>query len=1239
MRFLNKIIFINSGSVKYAEIEMDGNVHFIGTQGVGKSTLLRAILFFYNADKTKLGIPREKKRFDEYYFQYQNSYIIYEVVKDNTPYCVLAYKQNGRVAYRFFDSKYKRELFIDNQGRAFESWEQIRKVFGREIYYTKMISSYDEFRKIVYGDNKGLKPEFRKYAILESKQFQNIPRTIQNVLLNTKLEAQFIKETIIKSLNEEEIKIDLSNYSKSHLRDFENELNDIKIWFKENRKGQIAIKKQAASVIDNYRILNFLRHDKKELARRLAMRINFVLNQKPIISSKLKEELSILSDLNMQLEKLKELHKKRELDLATEIKTIKRDIAKATQKQKDYQKQDITSIIQRVSDKKNLENEKNSLGEEKGLLTSKFAELTQKFESLLAQIRNQEIEFVNQKETEKNSFNNQYSEQKEKLHSKLRELIQQIEKDNNESVELARNKVRSLDDEAIQIKLEKEGLKHKVFFKEEIEFINNEITGVEKLKNDSKNKVSESKKEIELLKKEWGFEEKEIQRQYTSDNILITNQRTEFVEEIQKVKDKIEKQKDSLYGWLNDNYPNWENTIGKVIDEEFVLFNNNLQPKIIEKGSTSLFGLDVNLNAIPKKVKTIADYNAEIKASEEKIENCNKKLLSLMETRDNELKRLKLRLQKKINPLKDAISNADYQFSQAENRLKKIKIDLAEMRQKAIAEKENGLKGLENQLNDNANRKSIAEKDLGKIKDSIKRQIKLKENEYKRKIKDLKNDLDTNLDTIKGAISTKRKETEKRILEIKQQQKSEMFAKGADTKRLEELDKRLEDIVEELNFIEQNQTLVIEYQKDKRELFDNLSEWKDKQTSLEHKQEVILEKQYAEKEKVQSKHSKQDIRVSSIKERINTFDQDLSLFAEFKKSEVFTGLSHVFDDINEESDKEEFASKIIEQLNKNHYDFISRFNELQKSITAFVGNFSEDNIFSFKTKFITDTDFLNFAAELKEFVEEDKISQYEKRVNERFADIIHLIGKETNELISKEAEIEKIIKKINEDFGTKNFVGAIRSMEMRTQNSSNKIMKLLLEIKTFNDENNLSMGGANLFSSSDRNSKNQKAVDLLKQLVKELKYYKSEALTLSETFDLQFRIIENDNDSGWVEKLSHVGSEGTDILVKTMINILLLNVFKENASKKFKDFKLHCMMDEVGRLHPNNVKGILKFANDRNILLINGSPTSYNATDYRYTYMLSSTQNGTSSNKHVTKVSRLVKATKKTLTNEATVNS
>ena len=76
MRYLNKIVFINSAAIRYSEVQLDGNIHLIGTQGVGKSTILRAILFFYNADTQRLGIPVYKalreaivRRFGEEFYR------------------------------------------------------------------------------------------------------------------------------------------------------------------------------------------------------------------------------------------------------------------------------------------------------------------------------------------------------------------------------------------------------------------------------------------------------------------------------------------------------------------------------------------------------------------------------------------------------------------------------------------------------------------------------------------------------------------------------------------------------------------------------------------------------------------------------------------------------------------------------------------------------------------------------------------------------------------------------------------------------------------------------------------------------------------------------------------------------------------------------------------------------------------------------------------------------------------
>ena len=139
MRFLNKIIFINSANIPYAEISVDGNVHFTGThtgtQGVGKSTVLRALLFFYNADKQHLGIQQGQKSFDEFYFRQSNSYILYEVIRDNGAYTILVGRYQGRASWRFIDAPYQREWLIDDDKQVLSDWVKIRVTINMRVMH------------------------------------------------------------------------------------------------------------------------------------------------------------------------------------------------------------------------------------------------------------------------------------------------------------------------------------------------------------------------------------------------------------------------------------------------------------------------------------------------------------------------------------------------------------------------------------------------------------------------------------------------------------------------------------------------------------------------------------------------------------------------------------------------------------------------------------------------------------------------------------------------------------------------------------------------------------------------------------------------------------------------------------------------------------------------------------------------------------------------------------------------
>ena len=426
-----------------------------------------------------------------------------------------------------------------------------------------------------------------------------------------------------------------------------------------------------------------------------------------------------------------------------------------------------------------------------------------------------------------------------------------------------------------------------------------------------------------------------------------------------------------------------------------------------------------------------------------------------------------------------------------------------------------------------------------------------------------------------------------------------------------------------MDYIEKNTSITERYKYDKEQLFDKEDEFKNSKEANEKKLSTELAKHNQQKEKLIEVLGAINGVIGNINLKIAEYKEDLATFDSFSKlDEIFKPIETFVINYKEESHSNIRCTQLVTELNQNYYATTNRARELEESINRFTGNFSENNAFSFRTKFPERTDYFEFADMLNEFIEENKISEYKTRFNARFAKIIRTIGKETGDLISKEGEISQVIRDINNDFVAKRFLQSIKNMELRTVPSENKIFQILLEIKAFNEANEADLGERNLFSTDGQANKNEKAISFLKLLIKEMAAYKATEITLSDSFELQFRIVENENDLGWVEKLKDVGSHGTDILVKAMVNIMLLNVFKERAAKKHKDdFRLHCMMDEIGQLHSTNIKGILKFANDRNILLINCAPTSYNATDYRYTYLLSK------DSKNVTTVKRLVKKT------------
>lgn len=1222
MKYLNKVVFINSAdkSIKFSEVNLDGNVHFIGTQGVGKSTLLRAILFFYNADKQKLGIPREKKTFDEYYFPFQNSYIIYEVKAENELFCVLAFKSQGRVAFRFFDSAFDKNFFIDNEGRAFESWDKTREAFGKNIGYTRIIHSYEEYRNILYGNNKGISSEFRKYALIESKQYQNIPRTISNVFLNANLSAEFVKGTIIKSLNEEEIKIDLTTYSQTHLKDFETNLNDIKKWTDRNRNGENQVEKQADNVSTYYSALKYLEKKKAELASQLGWALNNVKEQQPKVADQLAIEEQKRNKVRTKLSELDSVFDKNKVKIERQIGEFSGKLNDIKKKREEYAALKIETIIERVSNKIPLDLEKKNLNSEKEILTSKFLEIQQRYNALLKQLENQLKEFENNKQTEKNNAQSGFLSFKEVLTKQYDLLYDEIRKQHKEELQVANVLVKEKDKTITSNKIKRSEVKNKRFYEKEINSCSVDISNLNTAISKADNTIQQATEKNKNIQKEWLLEETGIKENTKRKIEKQTELITKLNSTISVIDAKIENSKDSLYGWLNDQVPDWDKTIGKVIDEDNVLYKSGLNPKKISNGDLSFFGISIDTNEIDKKVKTVADLQKEKDDFKNQIIATKQIIADLNSKSNEELEKLRKRFQPKIKEQKEIIDTNKYQSDQNKIKLEEIRVRLTDWKTKATTEQKAELEIIDNAIAKLSEEKTNAEEQVQKVEGSIVKLIEVKKKEKEGKIKTEQLKLNETIGKIDLLIQVEKTSISEKEAKIKVKQKKELDNKGADIKRIEEIDLRLSIIDPELIFIDNNRDKVAVYNNDKRELIDKEDEFKGKKNLLDKQLETELAKHKQQREKFIQDIGFHNVEIESIEKTLAGFETDLTAFDTFTKTDVYQTVEAFIAKYTDENKTEFTCSRIIGDLNATDNTIIKRYIELQEAINKFTGNFQENNLFSFKIKFSERTDYFEFAEMLKEFIDEYKLSEYKTRVEERFAHIIRRIGIETGDLISKEGEISQVIREINNDFVSRKFVQAIKSMELRTKESSNSIFRLLVEVKKFNDENPHNIGKADLFNSTEQINQNEKAISLLKQLIKEMSTSKEKEIILSDSFELEFRIVENDNDSGWVEKLTNVGSEGTDVLVKAMINIMLLNVFKERAAKKHKDdFRLHCMMDEIGKLHPTNVKGILKFANDRNILLINSSPTSYNATDYRYTYLLAKDA------KNVTSVKRLVR--------------
>ena len=1216
MKYLNKIIFINSANIPYAEISVDGNVHFTGTQGVGKSTVLRALLFFYNADKHRLGIQQGQKSFDEFYFRQSNSHILYEVMRDNGAYTILVSRYQGRATWRFIDAPYRREWLIDEDKQVLSDWVKIRERIDKQVAVSARIDSGVMFKDIIFGNTRDHK--YTRYALVQSTHYQNIPRSIQNVFLNTKLDADFVKNTIIQSMEDEDLPIDLQTYRRL-ITGFEREYDEIDCWFRQTRDGNFPVRQQALKIAQQGRKIVALDQQLLDVWHGLSHAVAENEQQIPLleadateIKTNIEKERAHEKQLTTEYDKEKDA-----LNQSLGAKKSKLgEIAQARKRFKDINIEDKLALANREEALKHEKQEKLTLLND---LTKTHASIEEKYNIARGKLENAHRAFEN---SQKEAYCNKQAalqierkrleDERTQNRNRLTEAFSSWRHESDERLETLQSEQHRAESALKELRQYHPMAETIGQVREDLHLL-----AVNEKENAAQQTAVAS--QTAQLTAEYEMKEAELKQASERQEERLVESRAQKREQIAKIEAVLSRLEGSLYNWLCTNVQGWENNVGKVIDQERILYAEGLEPQL-GSASDSLFGIKLNLENIDTVHHTPDDYRQEKKALEEQLQQINIQLAQLPVQLQNEISKLGKKYAQQLNPLRQKATSLKVEEEQIpikrqnlQNQQYKLEMEEQELIAKEKKQREHTFNEtvlkVEAEKNEREKREAKNTKNLREL-DTI----------FNKSTKALDCQLRTFKETQALEATLRNKEFATQKAQLDEQMRCELAGKGVNVNLLEQYRNALEKLEAQLQKIEQERHDVITYRDAEQNLFAKEPEYKKAIKDIEQQIALIRGRYEDKRTRIEKRCQELEDRQKALYKNLTHRREGLNQYHQVVENEHLVPDTFLSDDNTKATNQD--CQQLLSQLRGTVNQKRQAIDCLKDTVVGFNRNFKPQNTFHFNTMPVTDNDYMQIAVDLQDFMDNNKIEEFRRRTSEHYKDILGRIATEIGALMKRRSNVDGVILDINRDFVEKNFAGVIKSIELRANDSSDKLMQLLLSIHDYTVENQFSIGEVNLFSGSNREEVNRKVVDYLKSLSHQLQNEPNRStVTLGDAFRLQFRVKENDNDTNWVERINNVGSDGTDILVKAMVNIMLINVFKKKAAKKSGDFIVHCMMDEIGRLHPNNIKGILQFANSRNIYLINSSPTSYNPYDYRYTYLLS---------KHgvKTRVEKLLKRTK-----------
>ena len=1189
---LKKVYLIKSAGYEFAEIELSDNTLLLGESGVGKTTLMRAVLFFYTMDYSDSALninPDTKKSFNQWYFREHNSHIVYEYTKGKSKFLFVV-SRGVKLHYTFIDitnsSLGVKELFLDGNMPV-----NLAKL--NENIQTNNLPNYETTQKDRYinifhdrdSDNKKIKHDSKtNFALFESiNSSKEFAKTLSNIFASSKVSSNSLKRTIVSLIEDSNAKINLNNI-KVDLNNFISEKKKI-----ERFEKKIPTIEKLSDTHNSY----------KESKKEFKQKANILEKLKQDSTIKIEESLVKLAELESKKEKLNIAFKVSSEIFNEKISTKEKNISiesnqidELVNKQKEYQSNNIDELVKEHHNEKTYQ--------------SSLTNLTQRFDALTSGSENIKIKYHKLQEQLNVDSNDKILDIKTKLHESIATINAQI----NEEIQTKEQKIAESSQKYIDNKVTLESklesskntlndikvsiakVEHFPFNKQNIDSYEDELKKFHQELLQTKQLITNNSHEITKVEDELKNIELKLKDSTLKLDEKILKEKDSLFEQKQMIEKKLDFESENLYGFLNKNNIKNKEKITTYLKDEILFSNKKFDIKQIVHDS-AIFGLEITYEDEFKNEYQSTKLLEQLRVIKERVKELNKKAQSEKKKLENE--------------------------AQLETKEKN--------RQRGVLY----AKKSELQINEQSYTKSIevAEENLKDTKESAKKQKKeeldkllkqyaideLNIKNLTAEILSITNKIQTITNTITNSSLATISALEKQITELHISEKAKIEKvkakykddfkliqdeldgilkdEGIDEKLLQNLKIEMENLKLNLYKINKNKNYVIVYISEYQQKIKNIAkkienlkaqqllrdELKNEFKSLKNNYKDEIQKMELDKKELSKIKSNLDNFLKKYNEHIENQDiqkaikRSVTLNSSISTYEI--GIENIVDNINSlylkiKADEEKIKAFVLECLQVLSYDNIFKI-EIEKD-------------------YIDSHSYLKTAKELISYVKDDKITLYKDISSDGFKTTLNSIRKELSifedAILDVESEIINLRNTINK--AVDSFV-VIDSIKIRFENSNNQILNSLKILSDFYDDNNDKFLSG-LFTNDDsttqktKNELSSKISDLV-DLLKTSKEY----IELEDGFVLEFKVTEKGNDLKWRQTLNDIGSNGTSTLVKSIINISMLQMVSKNIVKN-SEILSHCILDEIGTISTDYFKELKDFVNRSGFVFLNGMP-------------------------------------------------